>query len=269
MIFTTRAIAVAIIIVAMALFWAEPSRSQPREATDAAVEAIIRDYLAKHPEEIERIVSDYLVKHPEVLQSSIAELLKRRKPTNADKTVAIKSNADALFSSIHQVTLGNPNGDVTMVEFFDYNCGYCKRALSDLIVLLKDDPKLKVVLKEFPILGPGSMETARVAVAVHMQDPSGEKYLAFHQQLLGSRGPANKDSALAAAKEVGLDMTRLEQDIASDEVRETLAESVRLAQSLGINGTPGYVIGDGVVPGAIGAPGLKERIQGARGRRGG
>jgi protein-disulfide isomerase len=269
MVFTTRAIAAATIIAAMASFWAEPSHSQPREAADAAVEAIIKNYLAKHPEEIERIVSDYLVKHPEVLQASIAELLKRRNSAKADKTAAIKSNAEALFSSTHQVTLGNPNGDVTMVEFFDYNCGYCKRALSDLIVLLKDDPKLKVVLKEFPILGPGSTDTARVAVAVRMQDPSGEKYLAFHQNLLGYRGLANKDSALAAAKEVGLDMTRLEQDIASDEVRETLEESVRLAQSLEINGTPGYVIGNGVVSGAIGALGLKERIQEARSRRGG
>jgi protein-disulfide isomerase len=269
MMFTTRTIAVATIIAATASFWAEPSRSQPREAPDAAVEAIIKNYLAKHPEEIERIVRDYLVKNPEVLQTSIAALLKRRNPSNGDKTATIKSNADALFSSTHQVTLGNPNGDVTMVEFFDYNCGYCKRALSDLIALLRGDPKLRVVLKEFPILGPDSMETARVAVAVRMQDPSGEKYFAFHQKLLGYRGLANQDSALAAAKEVGLDMPRLEQDVASDEVRATLEENLRLAQSLGINGTPGYVIGDGVVPGAIGAPGLKERIQEARGRRGG
>jgi protein-disulfide isomerase len=269
MMFTTRTIAVATIIAAMASFGVGPSHSQPGEAADAAVEAIIKNYLAKHPEEIERIVRDYLVKNPEVLQTSIAELLKRRNTATADKTAAIKSNADALFSSTHQVSLGNQNGDVTMVEFFDYNCGYCKRALSDLIALLKDDPNLKVVLKEFPILGSGSTETARVAVAVRMQDPSGEKYFAFHQKLLGYRGPANKDSALAAAKEVGLDMARLEQDMASDEIRETLEESVRLAQSLGINGTPGYVIGDRIVSGAIGAPGLKERIQEARGRRGG
>ena len=103
-----------------------------------------------------------------------------------------------------------------------------------------------------------------------MQDPSGEKYFAFHQKLLGYRGLANKDSALAAAKEVGLDIARLEQDMASNkELRETLEESARLAQSLGINGTPGYVIGDRIVSGAIGAPGLKERIREARGRRGG
>ena len=94
------------------------------------------------------------------------------------------------------MTLGNPQGDVTLVEFFDYSCGFCKRALSDMLALLKDDPKLKIVLKEFPILGPGSVEAARVAVAVRMQDPGGQKYLAFHQELLGAPGPATRDRAL-------------------------------------------------------------------------
>jgi len=162
------------------------------------------------------------------------------------------------------VTIGNPQGDVTMVEFFDYNCGFCKRALSDTLALLKDDPNLKIVLKELPILGPGSLEAAHVAVAVRMQDPGGLKYLDFHQRLLGSRGVSAKENALTAAREAGLDMDRLERDMASDEVGATISESRKLAQSLGVNGTPGYVIGESVIPGAIGAAGLKQRIDVAR-----
>ena len=146
-----------------------------------------------------------------------------------------------LFNSPRQVVLGNPQGNVTMVEFFDYNCGYCKRAMDDMLTLLKNDPNLKVVLKEFPVLGPGSVEAAKVAIAVRMQDKTGKKYLDFHQRLLGGRGQADKARALAAAKEVGFDIARLEKDIESDEVKASLEESFKLAEALGLNGTPSYV----------------------------
>jgi protein-disulfide isomerase len=162
------------------------------------------------------------------------------------------------------VTLGNPQGDVTLVEFFDYSCGFCKRALSDMLALLKDDPKLKIVLKEFPILGPGSVEAARVAVAVRMQDPGGQKYLAFHQELLGAPGPATRDRALAAAKNQGLDMERLEQDMASGEVNTTLNEDMRLAKLIGATGTPNHVVGKTMVVGVVGVAGLRDRIDAAR-----
>jgi protein-disulfide isomerase len=183
-----------------------------------------------------------------------------------DRGAAIASNATALFSSPHQVTLGNPHGDVTLVEFFDYSCGFCKRALPDMMALIKDDANLKIVLKELPILGPGSAEAARIAVAVRMQDADGQKYLAFHQQLLGTAGPASRDKALAAAKDLGLDMAQLEKDAASEEVAATLGEDARLAAAMGIRGTPGYVVGDEVVLGAVGLAALKTRIGAARGR---
>jgi protein-disulfide isomerase len=128
-----------------------------------------------------------------------------------------------------------------------------------------NDPNLKIVLKEFPILGPGSIDAARIAVAVRMQNPDGQKYLAFHQQLLGSPGPASKEKALAIAREEGLDMTRLESDAASDEVSVTLGEDSKLAAALGIRGTPGYVVGDNAVIGAVGLVALRERINAARG----
>ena len=162
------------------------------------------------------------------------------------------------------MTLGNRDGDVTLVEFFDYNCGYCKRALSDLMAMMKADPKLKVVLKELPILGPGSLEAARVAVAVRMQDPSGAKYLDFHRRLLENRGANDKARALAAAKDAGLDMARLERDMTSEEVGKSLDESMKLAKALGINGTPGYVVGERVVVGAVGLATLRDKVAAAR-----
>lgn len=234
---------------------------------DAVLQTAIGDYVAAHPETIERIVKDYLVSHPEVLQASLLELLKRRKPTVADsvasKAAIVKANAPALFESAHQVTIGNPKGAVTMVEFFDYNCGFCKRALADTLSLMKSDPNLRIVLKEFPILGSGSLEAARVAVAVRMQDPGGERYLAFHQKLLSGRGPANQSTAIDAAREAGLDVATIERDMASDDVQATLGENARLAKDLGITGTPGYVVGDNVIVGAVGLAALDNRIKAA------
>jgi uncharacterized protein len=129
---------------------------------------------------IERITRDYLIQHPEVLQQALAKLQERRQAAEAkENRAAVKQNDAAIFASPHQVVLGNPNGDVTMVEFFDYNCGYCKRALGDMVELLRTDPKLKIVLKEFPVLGDGSVQAATVAVAVRMQDEAGQKYLAL------------------------------------------------------------------------------------------
>ena len=215
--------------------------------------------------EIEKIIREYLISHPEVLQEAIAALEKRQAAAEAAKhQVAIKDNAEALFNSTRHVVIGNPKGDVTFVEFFDYNCGYCKRAMGDMLALMKADGKLRVVLKEFPVLGENSVETARVAVAVRMQDKTGKKYLEFHQKLLSGRGRADKSRALAVAKEVGLDVARIERDIAGDEVRKSLEESFKLAEKLGLNGTPSYVIGDNVVVGAVGLEALREKINSAR-----
>ncbi len=215
--------------------------------------------------EIEKIIREYLVKHPEVLQDAMAELEKKQAADEAVKNqAAVKDNAETIFNSARQVVVGNPQGDVTFVEFFDYNCGYCKRAMDDMFELMKNDSKLKVVLKEFPVLGPGSVEAARVAVAVRMQDKTGKKYMDFHQKLLTGRGQADKARSLAVAKEIGLDMARLERDLASDEVRLTLEESLKLAEKLGLNGTPSYVIGTNVVVGAVGLEKLKESVNTAR-----
>jgi protein-disulfide isomerase len=215
--------------------------------------------------EIEAIIKDYLVKNPEVLQEAYIELEKRQAAAETAKhQAAVKDNSEALFNSKRQVVLGNPKGDVTMVEFFDYNCGYCKRALSDLLEMLKADPKLRVVLKEFPVLGEGSVEAARIAVAARMQDASGKKYLEFHQKLLNNRGAVGRAQALAAAKDAGFDMARLEKDVAGEEPKATIEESFKLADALGLSGTPSYVIGPQVVVGAVGLANLQQKVNAAR-----
>jgi len=241
----------AAILAAAAIFLAMP----------AMMPAQAQTFSADQREEIGNIIKDYLLSHPEVMQDVMAELEKRQQAAEADKhRTAVIENRATLFSSPHQVVLGNPQGKITMVEFFDYNCGYCKRALPDMLELLKTNPNLKFVLKEFPVLGEGSVEAARVAVAARMQDPSGKKYLEFHQKLLGGRGPADKMRALAVAKEVGFDMGRMEKDMGSDEAKKTIDEDLKLADALGVNGTPSYVVGDEVVIGAVGLDALREKL---------
>jgi protein-disulfide isomerase len=239
--------------------------AQDRTAETNALQAPSADaqgFSAAQTHAIESIVKNYLVQHPEVLQDAMEALEKRQKEADAEKARStIKDNKATIFNSTHQVVLGNPQGSVTMVEFFDYNCAFCKRALPDMVELLKTDPDLKFVLKEFPVLGPGSVEAAHVAVAARMQDPSGNKYLDFHQKLLGGRGPADKARALAVARDAGFDMTRLEKDMNSDEVKATIEENMRLADALGVNGTPSYVVGDEVVVGAVGFDELRAKIK--------
>jgi len=230
-----------------------------------ALPVAAQEFSAPQKGEIERIIKEYLIGHPEVLQEAIAELDKRQAAADVEKAkAAVAGNAETLFNSTRQVVLGNPKGDVTMVEFFDYNCGFCKKAMADMFELLKDDPKLRIILKEFPVLGPGSVEAARVAVAVRMQDKTGKKYIEFHQKLLGGRGQADKARALAVAKEVGMDMKRIDTDLASDEIKVSLEESLKLAETLGLNGTPSYIVGNDVVIGAVGLDALRVKVSTAR-----
>jgi protein-disulfide isomerase/sulfite exporter TauE/SafE len=211
---------------------------------------------------IEQITRDYLLQNPEVIQEAFAALGSRQRAEEAKAHAqAVKDNAATIFSSPRQVVLGNPHGDVTLVEFFDYNCAYCRHALADMLDLLKNDDRLRVVLKEFPVLGDASVEAAQVAVGVRMQDPTGDKYLEFHQKLLGGRGRVDRARALAIAKEVGLDMDRLERDMTSPEVKATIDENLKLGEAVGITGTPTYVIGSEVVTGAVGLDVLREKIK--------
>ena len=258
------ALPIAATMLAASVALAQSPTAQPNQSPATETPAASA-FSADQTREIETIVKNYLVQHPEVLQDAMDALDKRQKEADAEKArTTIKDNKATIFDSAHQVVLGNPEGNVTMVEFFDYNCGFCKRALPDMLSLLKTDPNLKFVLKEFPVLGPGSVEAAHVAVAARMQDPTGKKYIEFHQKLLGGRGPADKARAMAVAKEVGFDTARIEKDMNSDEVKDTIDENMKLADELGVSGTPSYVVGDQVVVGAVGLDELREKIKDLR-----
>ncbi len=216
--------------------------------------------------EIERIIREYLVRNPEVIQEVLIEMEKRQLAAEVERgREAILKNSAAIFNSTRQVNLGNPEGDVTLVEFFDYNCGFCRKALADKIELMKIDPKLRIVLKEFPVLGEGSTAAAQIAVSVRQQDKTGGKrYFEFHQKLFATRGQIDKARALAVVREIGLDAGRAERDMQGAEARETIEEGRKLAEALGINGTPSYVVGNDVIIGAVGVQKLRAAINNAR-----
>jgi protein-disulfide isomerase len=210
----------------------------------------------------EQIIRDYLLENPQILRE-VAEKLREQDEAkaNAARADVFKKDASDIYDSEHQVVLGNPKGDVTLVEFFDYNCGYCKQALADTEELLRSDPKLRLVLKEFPVLGQDSLDAARVAIAVNAQAP--DKYLEFHRRLLSAE-TASAEVALEIATKLGLDPARLSAALADPQIEESLVSVQKLAKQLNINGTPTYVIADKVLPGVGGADALKELIGNVR-----
>jgi protein-disulfide isomerase len=210
-------------------------------------------------QEIETVIHDYLLANPEVLEQAFKELQGRREKEEAAKRAeAVAKSGELIFNSPHQMVLGNPDGAITLVEFFDYNCGYCKRALSDMTALLDANPDLRIVMKEFPILSDGSVEAARISVAMKDLDPA--QYLAFHTELLTRPGTANGDKALEIAKELGVDVDALKKAASATEVTDNIKEVHELATTLGISGTPSYVIGTEIVPGALGYDALQEKV---------
>ncbi|UVF17774.1 DsbA family protein [Microvirga terrae] len=213
---------------------------------------------------IGEIVKDYLVKNPEVLTEVIAELEKRQaEAQQVAQASAVKETKQSLLNASHSYIVGNPSGDITLVEFFDYNCGYCKKALSDVQTLMKSDPNLRVVLKDFPVLGPDSVEASRVALAVKNQ-LQGQKLFDYHIKVLESRGRVNGERAMAVAKEMGVDMARLQKDVESSEVRAALQENMALGDKLNLTGTPAFIVGETVIPGAVGMEPLKQLVDNVR-----
>src|ERR1700731_4715775 len=210
--------------------------------------------------EIEAIIKDYLLQKPEVLREAIGVLEGREKAAEAKAREKVVSDpSSTLFSPVNQAVIGDPAGKITLIEFFDYNCGYCKRALSDLARLMKDNPDLRVVLRDLPILSPGSVEAAKIANAF-LRQFQGEKFWEFHQKLLGSRGPVGKRDALAVAKGSGAAMDKLAKDVAAPGIASGIEESGKFAKSLQVTGTPTFVIGEDVVVGAVGYDELEAKV---------
>jgi len=213
--------------------------------------------------EIEAIVRDYILANPEIVQQALVELDRRQQDAAAaERNAQVAANAELLFHSAHQVVLGNPDGPITLVEFFDYNCVYCEGALPDLLALMDANPDLRVVLKEFPILGAGSVEAAQVAIAFNELAP--ERYLDFHRALLLTEGQVGRERAIAVAAGLGVATADIEAHLADPIVEDTISEVYGLATALGLTGTPTYVVGGEVVMGAVGREALAARIEAVR-----
>ena len=225
------------------------------QATAAEVAA------AMSKEEFERRVHDYLIAHPEVIGEAINRLEARQRDQEAKQAQAtLKLHADQVFRDPNDPVSGNPLGDATLVEFFDYNCPYCKRMAPIMTQAETADPRLRIVYKEFPILGPDSLFAAKAALAAAKQG----KYVAFHRALYQARGHVDESKVLDVAKQVGLDVARLKADMQAPEIGARLEENIKLAQALGINGTPGFAIGDNVFTGATDLKSLQAAIAAAR-----
>lgn len=211
-------------------------------------------------EEIEAIIREYIVKNPEILQEAAVELERRQAEAQAASIRQVTADPKSpLYQSPHHTVIGNPNGDVTLVEFFDYNCGFCKRGLNDIKQLVETDKNLRVILKDLPILSEGSKDAAAIAYALKKQ-VTPETYWKFHLNLMGQQGRIGKEEALGVAKSLGADMKRLEADLAKPGFEDAVEETKMIAGALGINGTPSYVVAEDIVVGARGYEALASRI---------
>jgi protein-disulfide isomerase len=219
--------------------------------------------------EIEKIVHDYLLSNPEVLlEASQALQQKQQQTMQVQAQAAIQSNADKLFSD-NFTTIGNPKGNVTLVEFFDYQCIHCKKMAPVIGELIKQNPNLRVIYKEFPIFGKGSDTASKAALAAAMQG----KYLAMHEALFKQEGRLDDNSVMEAAKTAGLDMTKFKTDMNSKAVADALEANRQLAEKLHLMGTPAFIIAEtpnskfkqgsspNFIPGAASKEALQEMVK--------
>ena len=213
--------------------------------------------------EVEGIIRDYLLNNPEVLLE-VQEALET-KQQEAQRLASLGVIADArddIFNSAFDGVVGNPQGKVTIVEFYDYNCGFCKRAMEDMWAVTKEDPDVRFVLKEFPILGPDSQKASVVSMAFHKMMP--EKYGEFHGALLGGQGRATEEAAVKVALSLGADEAKLREGMKDPAILEAFSKTYELANKLAITGTPSYVVGNEVVFGALGQEVLSQKIAEAK-----
>ena len=208
-----------------------------------------------------KAIRDYLMANPEALVEAMQEL--ERKQDSQRDTVAqkaIKENRAGLMSDPESPIVGNPNGDVTIVEFSDYQCPYCKRAHTTVKSVLAADSKVKLIFKDLPILGEPSRIAALAALAARAQN----KHLALHDALMEFSGKLDRDRIMEIAGSVGLDVARLQKDMDDPKLKEIIERNMALASALGVRGTPAFVIGNQFVPGAVDADTLKRMINDAR-----
>lgn len=220
---------------------------------------------ARQKEAVEALVRQYILDHPEVVVEALQRYEQQRQAAEAERQrAALTSLAAELTDDPRDPVIGNPGGDVTLVEFFDYRCPYCKRASGTLAQLIEEDPNLRVVMKEFPILSQESVQAARAALAARQQG----KYEAFHFALMEGGGGFTDDEILLVAEQVGLDAEALEQAMQDPAIDALLRDVNGLAEKLGITGTPAFVIGDTLIPGAVGLEELRAKVAEARAGKG-
>ena len=208
---------------------------------------------------VRELVLDTIRENPEVVMEALSALQQQQQQQQAQATEEyLRQNQQAMVEGAP--ILGSPEGDVTVVEFFDYNCPYCKRAAAEVEALIESDPNVRVVMREWPILGDGSVVAARAALAAREQG----LYEEFHTAMMAEQGRATEDSVMRVAEEVGLNIQQLQEDMQAPEVAEHIATSMELTRALGLNGTPSFVIGDQLVPGYVEAAELKELVEQAR-----
>jgi protein-disulfide isomerase len=208
------------------------------------------------------VIEQYLIENPRVLERVSSALTAKVEAERLDRAKAsIAAIRDDIFADPASVVVGNPDGDVTLVEMYDYNCGFCRSSFPDLVALLDQDPKLRVVLKQFPILSEGSVQAARVGVVVAQ---SGADYWAFHQALFTGRGLVDGEMALRAAETLGLVADEVRIKASGPDVTAEIEKSYEIARVLEVSGTPTFIIGDEIIPGAVGLEALREKIANMR-----
>jgi protein-disulfide isomerase len=211
--------------------------------------------------EVERIIHDYFLEHPEFMIEVLrAAERKVKEEKSEDAKQLIAGKRDELLHDDTAPAGGNPDGDVTIVEFFDYRCPYCKQVEPSLETLIKEDGKIRIVYKEFPVLGPASVYASRIALAAHKQG----KYAAFHDAMMAKKGQITEEVVLAVAKTAGLDVDRAKVDMNAPEVNDIIARNKALAADLEIGGTPTFIIGSRLMPGAGDIDALRKMVESAR-----
>jgi protein-disulfide isomerase len=210
--------------------------------------AVAAEASPQQRQEIEAVVKEYLIKNPEVIKEALEELERRQLAATQVKTkVTITERAKEIYRAEEDLVLGNPEGKITVVEFFDYNCSYCKRAIPEVAKLIESDKDIKFVIKEFPILGAGSVFAAKAALASRAQG----KYAEFHHALTAMEGVKDETSVMQAAQQVGMDVEKLKTDMEAKGIVEVIRRNYSLAEALSINGTPSFIIGDTLEPGFV------------------
>lgn len=240
--------------VVLTLVLAAPFPSLPAAAGDNVLSP-------EQKKAVERIISDYIRENPGIIGDAIWAILEEQKLPKQERTRRnLKRMAEELNGDPGSYVGGNPEGDISLIEFFDYNCSYCKRSHKEIMEMVAADGNIRFVFKEFPILGSLSVYAAKAALAARKQG----KYEEFNLALMTSRGRNTNGRVLTLAKKIGLDVERLKRDMEDPEIADILRRTKKLARALDIEATPTYVIGELLIPGYVAAPHLKELINDAR-----